>query len=235
MIKSHSETKKSVLVLEDDPQWQRIVSHVLRNVDQDIQIRCVPTTQAALDLIEIGERFDLVVADQYLDGALTGLDFYRHLRGRQDQTSFVMLSGLGSTEFHDLTVQDIELPTFVQKSKASKNLRDVLKSEIGSLEAKDAVAPAHRHESSMLLMILVSAAVFTGPILTISSRSTPITAVGPNHFNAVKATVLTKERMPANVIVPPRKQHDFVGQDVRAAVGRIAHRADVIDETVSRQ
>ena len=217
-------TKKSVLVLEDDPQWQLIVSQILKKVDTDVTIRCVPTTQAAIQLLALGEKFDLVVADQYLDGVMTGLDLYRHLRALRDQTSFVMLSGLESRQFNDLTIRDAEAPTFVPKSNVFKTFSDVIRDEIGPIEIKE--PSTERNENLFLMLVTASAVAFTVSQLSVMTRATHMTPAvpvqtGSMHFNAPKAETL--------------KPHVFVDDALKTQMRRIMNRADEIDRKVGEQ
>ena len=76
---------KKILVLENEPITQSLLKAILRK--EGFQV----TITASYDEAERAwqrETFDLVIADYYLEGALTGADFVGHMRKVQGANRF---------------------------------------------------------------------------------------------------------------------------------------------------
>ncbi len=79
-----------VLVAEDDPDIGALLALVLRPA---AAVTVVPDAEAALELLETGERFDLIVSDYGLPG-LCGVEFVERLRESGARaTPVLMISG----------------------------------------------------------------------------------------------------------------------------------------------
>lgn len=119
-----------VLVVEDDfsmhPMWESII----RSVDKSAIIRSAHTEEGAEQLIEkqrlLGEDFDLVVSDIFLDGEKNGVDLWRKY-GKQ-QTLFLFTSVIGKQEFAEMIGKDEdEFPLLLQKPVRSLRSAEVLR------------------------------------------------------------------------------------------------------------
>jgi signal transduction histidine kinase len=80
-----------VLFVEDDDEVRETVASGLRAAGFDIHL--APTADEALARIEGGERYDAVLTDVVMPGAVSGLDLARHLRRRHPRTGVVVVTG----------------------------------------------------------------------------------------------------------------------------------------------
>ena len=248
--------QKSVLVLEDDPQWQTIVSQLLKKVDSNIQVRCVPTTTRAIELLNEGAHYDLIVADQFLDGNMTGLDFYRHCRTNLNDTSFVMLSGLQNAEFRDLVDKDAESPLFISKSSNFEIFSNLIRAEFQTAGAAAIVTDVNpteiKKESLFLMAVFSSALALTVSQTHFKSSATIGTSLEP-AAKPVAAAPLSIAPLsvptPKNLILTGRGHHRaevtskgtpalphtglFANSRLREDMQRVLSRADQINKKVS--
>jgi CheY-like chemotaxis protein len=236
-------TPKSILVLEDDLKWQMIVSGLLKKVDRQLQIQCVPTTQEAIDLLQNGQHFDLVVADHFLDDGMTGLDLYKHMRALKDQTSFVIFSGQETADFHDLNTGTSDLPKFVSKLHAFSMFNEAVRDEIATAVIPVASVPIANDARFALLVISALAVAY--------ALSNSLTITETSHANRFKSPVFIQKQIPQMQIPttviplqqaplneqPPKnlKKREFLNPKLLSSVKRIVKRADAIDAEVSRQ
>lgn len=119
-----------VLVVEDDfsmhPMWESII----HSVDKDAIIRSAHTEEGAEQLIEkqrqLGQDFDLVVSDIFLDGEKNGVDLWR--KYGKKQTLFLFTSVIGKKEFAEMIGDDEdEFPLLLQKPVRSLRSAEVLR------------------------------------------------------------------------------------------------------------
>ncbi len=119
-----------VLVVEDDysmhPMWESII----RSVDKDAIIRQAHTESGAEILIEkqrlLGQDFDLVVSDIFLDGDKNGVDLWR--KYGKEQTLFLFTSSISKPDFVKMIGEDEnEFPVLLQKPVRSLRSAEVLR------------------------------------------------------------------------------------------------------------
>lgn len=89
-----------VLFIEDSPTSAAVTVHYLEQFG--LQVRHVTTAEAALD--DLGYEFDLVLSDYFLDGELTGLDFVKSIRARDDDLALLPVLMLTSAEEADTRI-----------------------------------------------------------------------------------------------------------------------------------
>jgi CheY-like chemotaxis protein len=162
----NTEHRKSILVLEDDVQWQTVVSQALKKTGQPLSIRCVPTAEQAIQLMDEGEKYEFIVADQNLGGASTGLDFYRYCQDTRVSASFVMFSSLDKSSFVDLIGSDIDQPRFVSKLTELKGLQSMFANDMSLIDGRTLSLPLsdaeignlRKAENLMLALIVIGAA-----------------------------------------------------------------------------
>lgn len=87
------ENSKQILVAEDDLSLQPFLTRLMRSVDDGCKISWVQSgSEAMLEMVET--RYDLVVADVFLKGNLTGLDLWEHYKREQmREGAFLFMSG----------------------------------------------------------------------------------------------------------------------------------------------
>jgi CheY-like chemotaxis protein len=125
---------KRILLVEDDPFWQTLISRSLLSSDtsdNNIEFRFVRSAkQAEAEIFEHDSAFDLIIADQFLYGGSTGLDLWRKCQISQSEIPFVLLSGLSKGEFSKLVKHDSEPPLFLEKSADISKLRRIFNEEL---------------------------------------------------------------------------------------------------------
>jgi CheY-like chemotaxis protein len=71
---------KNILVVEDDPVMQAYFKWIIRSIDSTIGVDCVASGEEAVAHLEKAKQkhpFDLIIADQILEGKKTGVDVVR--------------------------------------------------------------------------------------------------------------------------------------------------------------
>ena len=109
------QSHKKVLLLEDDPIWQMVIKRSLKTFDENIDLECVQSVAQAQQLLGVSENYDLIIADQYVEGDLTGFDLWKDCQSSHRQIPFMMVSGMKDDEFFKLTEEATDLPMFLPK------------------------------------------------------------------------------------------------------------------------
>lgn len=127
----HQAFHREVLIVEDDPYWQSIYSRALRSIDKTAKVRCVRSAKQAQQLLYDNNHYDLIVADQNLDGDKTGLELWRACKPRLHDTPFVLVSAMSDDKISQLTEFDRRPPVFVSKSDAIDNFKSIVGPSLG--------------------------------------------------------------------------------------------------------
>jgi CheY-like chemotaxis protein len=87
-----SRARRRILVVDDDRLVRRSIERMLST---SFGVRGVASTNEAFDLLDAGERFDLVLCDMYLADSLDGRDFYERALARYPGLAarLVLMSG----------------------------------------------------------------------------------------------------------------------------------------------
>jgi signal transduction histidine kinase len=100
--------KGRILLVEDDDHVRETMAVALRAVGFDIEL--APTADEALARIEGGERYDAVLTDVVMPGAVSGLDLAAHLRRRHPRTGVVVVTGYSHRAAHLPGVRSLPKP-----------------------------------------------------------------------------------------------------------------------------
>ena len=84
-----------ILFVDDDEDQLLIVRHLLRRLDQEIEVDSATSPEEALGMLEEG-HYDCVVSDLLFPG-VSGVEFAREVKQRQG-TPFVIYSGMTNEE-----------------------------------------------------------------------------------------------------------------------------------------
>ena len=105
-----------ILVVEDDPSWQAILSYSIRKSRPDeMNLRFVRNSKQAFDLI-YERKFDLIICDHYLDGNLTGFELWTRLKSQNLDIPFIIVSGKRKHQFSKLQGDSTAgLPLIIEK------------------------------------------------------------------------------------------------------------------------
>ncbi len=83
---------RSILIVEDEPAIAQTFQHVLkRSLEYNYQVQVLSSAEEALDAIKKIGEFDVILLDYYLPG-LTGGDFLKSLRTRDQETVVIVIS-----------------------------------------------------------------------------------------------------------------------------------------------
>jgi DNA-binding NtrC family response regulator len=117
-----------VLVIEDEPSWQAILSHSLRQCNGgNIQLRFVRSAKQALDVIYKERKFDLILSDHLLDGEVTGLDLWAKCRSQFLSQPFILISAKKrSTISSQLSNIDERVPLIIEKPFDLKHFKSII-------------------------------------------------------------------------------------------------------------
>lgn len=123
---------KRVLVIEDDLALTTVIDRVLRIIDPDIRIDWAVSAEEAASRIldrarnQEGHPYDLILADIFLEGEVTGLDFWRLCQRVFPDIPLVVTSGLPVDRFFRVVGPDEPSPPFLPKPFSVDECYDVL-------------------------------------------------------------------------------------------------------------
>lgn len=115
-----------VLIVEDEPLWQIVIERALRLIDPEIEVRVSGDANQAFELLNKEGNFDLVIADQLLNGAKTGLDLWDILLEQKVDIPFVIVSGTKREIFlkNLMPYRNEMVPRYIEKNGSVKHLSD---------------------------------------------------------------------------------------------------------------
>lgn len=125
---------KRIFVLEDDLSLAHILDRVLRNIDENIEIDWATSAEEAIEMLKnktemMGSTpYDLIIADIFLEGKMTGLDFWKVCEAVYSDIPIVVTSGLPVDKFFSAVGRDKICPPFLQKPFTIGECKQVLKS-----------------------------------------------------------------------------------------------------------
>ncbi len=127
-ITQASEPKK-ILIVENEPIWQLIIQRTLQLTLEGAEVHTCASVEQALEAIEGDLKFDLIIADHLLDGALTGLDLWDLLVSIQSVTHFVLMSGIARSDFYYrlMPYRREMVPQFIEKVPSVRELYEKMK------------------------------------------------------------------------------------------------------------
>lgn len=91
-----------ILLVEDDPQWQLIISRALKLVDPKLLIDTVTNVSEAKLSLFLNPDYSLVISDYFLEGHQSGLDLWKVSQHNSHMIPYLFVSGLQKSEFEIL-------------------------------------------------------------------------------------------------------------------------------------
>jgi DNA-binding response OmpR family regulator len=116
---------KKILLVEDEPQWQLIISQTLKTLDKSITIRCVRSVKHAKQVLYNNSNFDLIISDLLLDGDDDGFSLWTECQKSLRRVPFLMISGMKNPDFTGL-VGTAEAPTLIAKPFDVKEMQRIV-------------------------------------------------------------------------------------------------------------
>lgn len=109
-----------ILVIEDDEELMGILTRALRKIFPACSIDRPHSAEDALRIIQERyasreERFDLVVSDIMLPGQISGIELWETCEARFPGMPYLLISGMGESEFKKAVSKDPVQPPFLAK------------------------------------------------------------------------------------------------------------------------
>lgn len=126
-----STTINKVLIVEDEPFWQLLISKALQRIDKRIEVSFSENATKALEIIRNNNNdIDFIIADQLLEGPQTGLDLWDTLVKKEINIPYILVSGIKREDLiNSLMLYRTEaIPTFIEKSASASTFSELLKS-----------------------------------------------------------------------------------------------------------
>ena len=131
--------RKRVLLVEDDPYSEMAIGRVLSKIDPTIEVTWIKSVAEAE--ANIGRRhYDLIIADIFLDGESTGLDFWSQCESEYPEIPFVVTSGLPILEFFKTVGREAISPPYLPKPLDLEECGQLLGGFLGKSSSKKAGA-----------------------------------------------------------------------------------------------
>ena len=171
--KLNPEINKRVLIVEDDPYWQKKIQLDLSQAFSAIDCVVVDNIEAAVKKIKSNYHFDVVIADHQLNGPATGYDLWKSSLIQLNRTTFILTSGndlLKICNFADLQ----NGLSVLQKPFNTDRLMHVVESKPREPES----SPAQNYEIKSILFIsaiVITIILFANEIL----KHVPVTVAKP--------------------------------------------------------
>jgi DNA-binding NtrC family response regulator len=133
--------KQNVLVVEDDPFWQRVIQRNLEKASEKCSIHFAGNAREAMALLNNPRRFHLIISDQYLDDGKTGYELWFECKKRGVRAAFVLTSGY--TKFTDEVARGLPLK-FVSKPFTASEFRRMIRDLLGARAAPETLRESFR-------------------------------------------------------------------------------------------
>lgn len=122
--------KKRILIIEDDHSLKSVFDGVIGSISPAIKIDWVTTHQEAVSKISglalKKKSYDLLIADIFLEGRSTGLDFWQECQLICPKIPILVMSSLTVDEFLNNLSSDTISPPFLEKPFGIKECRQMI-------------------------------------------------------------------------------------------------------------
>jgi CheY-like chemotaxis protein len=133
-----SRTRERVLLVEDEPQVLQFASAQLLNLGYDVT--AVATGQDALDLIQAGQPFDLLLTDVVLPKGMSGVELSRQAQSVQPNLKVLLTSGYSEEVFQHHGRPE-EGTLLLRKPYRRKELAETLRKALEPTHTTDSARP----------------------------------------------------------------------------------------------
>jgi response regulator of citrate/malate metabolism len=110
---------KKIMIIEDDRACEMILRQVIQSLEGDAVIDCEESAERAALAIDKkaneGRNYDLVIADIFLSGQRTGLEFYQNCREKFPDVPILIISSLAPQRFFESIGRHSIAPPFLEK------------------------------------------------------------------------------------------------------------------------
>lgn len=115
--------EKNVLLVEDDPFWQRAISDNLARASRDCHVSVASSAEEAIAKLNSDHHYNLVVADYYLAGDKTGYQLWCDCVKKGVNVPFLLTSG--TVDLPAVAVKNLPVP-FLPKAMMAAKLKPFL-------------------------------------------------------------------------------------------------------------
>lgn len=228
-LTAHTSTsEKNILLVEDDPFWQRVISDNLGKASHNCHISLAVSADEAVTKIR-SEHYNLIVSDYYLEGDKTGYQLWRDCVNGGIDVPFLLTSG--QLDFPDYAVRNLPV-TFLPKSLIGSKLRHRAAQMLNSVEPQkflnerrlsELFGLKYQFEFYCLILAVASTMIATQPSFYLEPKVEPL----PSILTAPPREDLIPLPTPA----PPAFRYDrekIFTPDLIAQLELILQRADEI-------
>lgn len=124
------DSEKNILVVEDDSCMKTAIERIVRKIDRRINFQWASSAEEALGQLN-KKYFDLVISDYNLPGLENGLKVWEASQIHSPHCKFVMMSGMGVSEYLNATRNQKYPPSFLPKPFSPIELRAIVIQCIG--------------------------------------------------------------------------------------------------------
>jgi DNA-binding response OmpR family regulator len=123
-----------VLVLEDDWELSAVIERVLRSIDSTLSLDWATSAEDAIEHLKTNLQngsfppYDLIVADIFLDGKSTGIDFWRTCQELFPETPVLITSALSLDRFFTTVGRQCISPPYLQKPFSINECKNMFES-----------------------------------------------------------------------------------------------------------
>jgi len=139
-------TKKTILLVDDEPELARILAETLETDGYTVIPR--PDAEAALTVLLNRTSVDLVITDLQLPG-MSGSELAEVLRKALPSVPIIMLTAYGSVESY-IESRSMGVFEYINKPVRAKELRRIVKTALAEPDAGHAPQASHRMRAEML-------------------------------------------------------------------------------------
>ena len=119
----------SILIVEDEPDFQEVVQLLLEPFSQNLKFTLSASAEeAALHIIK--NRYDLILSDYILTGTSTGLYFWELCQKKCPKTPFIMISGFPVQKFINNAHGLKNIPCFISKPFQTDEFLEMVRSSL---------------------------------------------------------------------------------------------------------
>lgn len=131
------DTRNRVLIVEDDPACGAILGRIVKSLDPQARVDQATSAEAAAhSYVEErgkGAPYNLVIADVFLEGKLTGVDLWKFYRRFDPPPPVVLMSSLPYSRFLETTGESRDAPPYLQKPFFAEECRRILRHFLASM------------------------------------------------------------------------------------------------------
>lgn len=135
---------KRVFVVEDNHACETILRRVIRSIDPEAIVDWEESAEDAIALLARncinGQEYDLIIADIFLSGKLTGIELWQACTELFPRTPVLVTSGMPVDRFFEALGRETITPPYLCKPFYAGECRQVLEGLLATTDAPIKVA-----------------------------------------------------------------------------------------------